>query len=267
MANEMIDLSKTTIMIPLKRDSKDRSENFHFVMKWLRSKFRTNIIVCENSPDGVFYFEECERYVDAYIRMICKSFHRTAMLNSMAREAKTPVIAIYDADTIVDPPQSLQACQDKILSGEAFFGTPFNSENHCVFRTPAMYNFFDTMDHDLLSICQIRKAKVPFGGIVFCNREMFWECGGENENFVAYGPEDQERWHRWGVLGCPPFRVHGTLYHFEHERGPDSSRSNPATAMNELEWAKMRGIVGREQMISEIDGWDWNSWWKEERLG
>lgn len=255
--SRLIDLSKTTILVPIKMDSIDRSENFYFLMKWLRAKFRTNIIVMENSSDGTFHYEGCEKFVDVYMQMICKVFHRTAMLNSMARAAKTPVIALYDADTIVDPPMALKVCQDEILLGTSHFGTPFNSENHCVSRNPAMHNFFDTLDHDILKICEIRKARMPFGGIVFCNRKTFWECGGENENFIAYGPEDQERWHRWNVLGYPPFRTPGKLYHFEHERGTDSSRSNPATKANEAEWANIRGIVGRERMQSEISQWEW----------
>ena len=52
------------------------------------------------------------------------------------------------------------------------------------------------------------------------------KCGGENENFIGYGPEDQERENRFIKLKYKVSRVDDLVYHFEHLRTPFSNGDN-----------------------------------------
>jgi len=51
--------------------------------------------------------------------------------------------------------------------------------------------------------------------------------GGENEDFLAYGPEDNERYFRFTTLGYNSGVIDGKVFHLEHFRGDNSSPSNP----------------------------------------
>ena len=57
--------------------------------------------------------------------------------------------------------------------------------------------------------------------------EKYIEGGLENENFIAYGYEDNERYHRFNKLGYKVGRYDGNVYHMEHERTPNSWFTNP----------------------------------------
>ncbi len=48
----------------------------------------------------------------------------------------------------------------------------------------------------------------------------------ENENFKAWGPEDEEKHYRFPKLGYNIGRVIDWVYHLEHSRGDDSERTN-----------------------------------------
>jgi len=54
------------------------------------------------------------------------------------------------------------------------------------------------------------------------NKQKYTEAGMENENFFAWGPEDQERVKRWEILGYKVRKLDGAMYHLYHPRGVDS---------------------------------------------
>ena len=79
-----------------------------------------------------------------------------------------------------------------------------------------------------------------YGFVQFFNRGVYIEGGMENENFVAYAPEDAERYHRFKSFGYNVQRINNLVYHLEHSRTINSSLSNPFMANNNGEWEKAR---------------------------
>ena len=62
----------------------------------------------------------------------------------------------------------------------------------------------------------------------------------ENENFVAYAPEDKERFYRFTTMGYNVSRVNDFVYHLEHSRGQNSWFNNPHMNGNNSEWEKIQ---------------------------
>lgn len=62
------------------------------------------------------------------------------------------------------------------------------------------------------------------GGAYIVHRQRYLSCGGENEHFTGWGPEDAERLHRVVILGHKACYVEtGELFHLYHPRGMNSS--------------------------------------------
>jgi hypothetical protein len=68
----------------------------------------------------------------------------------------------------------------------------------------------------------------------------------ENENFVAYAPEDKERFYRFNTLGYNVGRINGYVYHLEHVRGQNSWFNNPHMQSNNNLWEKIQKMNKEE---------------------
>ena len=67
-----------------------------------------------------------------------------------------------------------------------------------------------------------------FGQAQIFNTESYKSGGGENQNFISWGPEDKERYYRFKKLGYKVKHLSNyVIYHLNHSRGPDSSAKNP----------------------------------------
>lgn len=257
----LLNLSECTFTIPVKFDHTDRLENLDGVSRWIRANFKTSIIVMEsgNAVDpGMMYFKEvCAAHGAKYVFTHEEGqFHRTAHLNAMARMAITPIVINYDADIVIDPPDALLAGQDAILNGRADFVWPFDSKNHCVVRGHMLDSFLKTSDVAHLKAAPKRLAGIAPGGVIMCNRQKFFEAGGENQHMISWGPEDQERRVRWYELGYNLLRLPGTMYHLEHYRGPASSRMHEHYAGNVAEFERIK-TMSAEQLREYVGTWGW----------
>ena len=94
-----------------------------------------------------------------------------------------------------------------------------------------------------------KKFMSRFGFCQFFDREVYIAGGGENEKFIAYAPEDEERAYRFMTLGYNVDRVNEYAYHLEHVRTPNSWRNNPHMKSNLLLWEKIRRM-DKNQLIS-----------------
>ena len=55
------------------------------------------------------------------------------------------------------------------------------------------------------------------GGAFFVNRQKYLSLGGENENFIGWGPEDAERLRRVQIMGhLAKWTEKGKAYHLYH---------------------------------------------------
>jgi len=154
-------------------------------------------------------------------------YHRTKQLNEMLNIVKTPVVVNYDIDVIL-PVDSYVESQNLILNGNSDFVYPygdgeFQREISLSFNRDEFNINFDinSIDTNLL-----KTFTSKYGHCVFANTKKYRKCGGENENFIGYGPEDQERENRFITLKYNVSRVDNLVYHFEHSRTPFSNGDN-----------------------------------------
>ena len=161
---------------------------------------------------------------------------RTKTFNNLARIAKTDIIVLYDADVFCDPGQ-LRKAADMV-------------------RGVSIVRAYDGSFHD---VKDMEKHEGPMlhtdsvGGIVFVDRKIFWEVGGENEMMLGWGFEDNERKSRWEKLGYKMASVAGPLYHLTH---PRSKETGLQVDKNRAEFEKVRKMTPA-RLRQYISTWDW----------
>lgn len=254
---KLIDLRDMTFTIPVSYDHNDRKENMELCLAFLLTTFDTNVVIGEQ---GGKHFEYLSQYCEYRHFEDMGLFHRTKMLNDMAREVKTPYVANYDCDVIFAPMQVLHAVNG--LRKGCDIVSPFDGGFAGVPRHTWLNRLQKTMDVGIFGKTKFTgrgidpNAADAVGGAVFVNRESFFRSGGENERFVSYGAEDQERWERFRILGLRVQRVGGYLYHIEHWRGENSGNQHRYFVANEKEFQRIKSM-SKEQLKKEVANWEW----------
>jgi len=248
-----IDLTDCTFLIPVHFDHKDRKFNLDMPLCMLQKNFNTNIIVGEQGGDK---FEYVSKWV-TYVKFDYKHFHRTKMLNQMAKSTKTPIIINNDADCHVAPMAMLRAVE-MIREGKADFVYPYE---YLFVRVRKVFHKELYKHYDLAEFAPIMRgvdtrSRPSLGGIVLFNKESFFRGGGENENMVSYCPEDIERYERFTRLDFRHKRIKGHLYHLDHWCGPNSNKTNPFYKRGVDELIKIREM-NREELINYVNSWEW----------
>ena len=90
-----------------------------------------------------------------------------------------------------------------------------------------------------------RAYDAKFGFVQFLHTETYKECGGENEGFVAYGYEDDERHYRLNLL-TNVCRLNERVFHLEHSRSKNSWFNNPFIEDNRKLWEKLKSCKKEE---------------------
>jgi predicted glycosyltransferase involved in capsule biosynthesis len=143
---------------------------------------------------------------------------------------ETPVVVNYDIDVILDPENYLE-CQNQILSGESEVIYPYeNGRGQIQVLSDFDYDGFASSGYDINFIDNsgsINRHDSECGHCIFFNTDAYKKYGGENEEFVSYGPEDKERMYRFQKLSTVKWMDGKFVYHFEHFRGEDSWVTNP----------------------------------------
>lgn len=239
ISNKKFDLTKTSFIIPLRIDHNDRLVNLKLVVSFLTKYFETTIIIIENGEES--HLSYIEDFLDKeQLKMINYEFqysndslfHRMKILNECLAKVKTPVVANYDIDCLIEINSYLE-CQNLILNNTYDVIHPFLS------ACGVNYINIDIKEKVDLSNLNEEHKKYKFGWnlggngfIIFFNTEKYRWMGGENENFKSWGPEDNERIYRIKKLGLRYHRLHKRVYHLQHYRTPNSSRSNPYYEQN-----------------------------------
>ena len=79
------------------------------------------------------------------------------------------------------------------------------------------------MSEEFHDQCSSLIGRPTFGGALLVEKDTYLACGGENETFKGWGPEDAERVHRMAVMGDELHRAKGCIYHLYHARGRNST--------------------------------------------
>jgi hypothetical protein len=241
-------LLDTTFIIPVSYDHPDRMENLNLVRDYINHHFDTNIIVGEIRTN--------QMNADVLFPYSC--FHRTKALNYMTMMAKTPYVVNWDADVLVEPHQI--ELMIRFLRTGWHVCYPYDGRFLLVPRS------YIRPIQDTMTLWPLQYVNLPsmgatsatgpsYGGAVGYSKEAFIRAGGENENFVSMGAEDQERWRRFSLL-LKVARVDGPLYHINHHRGVNSTFKHEHGRANQLYWDKLCRM-NDEQFIDHIKTFTW----------
>ena len=83
-----------------------------------------------------------------------------------------------------------------------------------------------------------RPYDAKYGFVQFFDTEEYRRLGGENEGFIAYGYEDDERYHRFNTCSTVA-RMNENVFHLEHKRTSNSWFNNPHIEANRSLWEKL----------------------------
>lgn len=261
------DLTQTTFIIPLRIESVDRMRNITTTLIYLLRNFDTQIIIKEQDVESIFLksvvpmldqalspekmskihhiFEESEEEV----------FHRTRLLNDMLMLVETPVVCNYDCDVLLPmnnyilaqnailygwiPPNEPDATPEPVKCvypygyGDYQYQLRVNDED-CTRFINSNFNFNAFQQHATL-------YDAKFGFVQFFDTKEYLRLGGENEGFIAYGYEDDERYIRFNTCS-QVLRLNDLVYHMEHRRTPNSWFNNPHIEENRSLWEELRNF-------------------------
>tara|TARA_Y100000766_G_C18828924_1_gene567009 strand:+ start:44 stop:913 length:870 start_codon:yes stop_codon:yes gene_type:complete len=272
------DLTKTTFIIPLRIETDDRMRNIITTLIYLTRNFNTKIIVKEVDKESVY-----EREVIPLLKQALEpemltcihhifeqsddfTFHRTKILNDMLWMVDTPVVANYDSDILL-PLESYINATNMISKGwvhpDAEGSKPVkviypygygDYQFQCHVGDNEVTNFINSGFNFEYFNGHMRQWDAKYGFCQFFDTEEYKKLGGENENFVAYGYEDDERHFRFNLLSSVG-RIHEYVYHLEHGRTKNSWFNNPHCEDNKKLWETLK-VKGKESLTKyyqEID--------------
>jgi predicted glycosyltransferase involved in capsule biosynthesis len=232
----MKDLTDLTFIIPIYIDSTDRLNNVKTILGYLNHNFKTNIIIHE-LIDNVSTLE-LNSFNNLNINHITEyrnnnNYHRTRQLNEMLNITKTSVVVNYDIDVLL-PIDSYIKSYNMINNNDADIVYPYGLGNwqKRVYQSFNREQFNKLYDIDLISN-NIDTWDAAVGHCFFIRTSDYKKAGGENEKFIAYGPEDCERFERFKKINLRIERINDWVYHFEHYRREFSNIENPSFTDNE----------------------------------
>jgi len=91
---------------------------------------------------------------------------------------------------------------------------------------------------------------------VLWDKKSFIRTGMENENFINWGYEDNERIERAHKLKVKIFRVPGELFHLDHPRNDDVNFNQKFAEQNKIELKKIASLNPTE-LRNYVNTWDW----------
>ena len=239
MSYTKYDLKDTTFCIPVFYDCDHRLENFKLIIDFLSFHFDTNIIVSEQLKDGTSYFHHDKVTLNLGLSEREDGlFHRTKALNLLYNHTATPIVVNYDCDVLFDVKKYVEAI-DLIRSNCYDIVYPFSGN---FFDIPRSYiNTIKTFPEFISEVVKTKQCRNSnsVGGAIFCNTKKLIEVGGENENFISWGYEDLERYHRFLLKNLRVKRLEGDLYHITHNKDKNSSKRNPFYEHNKKEYEKI----------------------------
>ena len=272
------DLTKTTFIIPLRIETADRMRNIITILIYLTRNFDTKIIVKEVDESSVYEREVLPvleqalepEWIECITHIFEKSddftFHRTKILNDMLWMVDTPVVANYDSDIIL-PLETYINATNMIAKGwvhpDAVGAKPVkiiypygcgNYQMQCHVGDNEVTNFINSGFQFQYFNGHMRQWDAKYGFCQFFDTEEYKKLGGENENFIAYGYEDDERHFRFNLLSSVG-RIDDYVYHLEHGRTKNSWFNNPHCEDNKKLWEKLK-VKGKESLTKyyqEID--------------
>lgn len=250
-------LKDLTFLIPINIEHSDRLRNTKTTLGYLNHHFQTNVIIYQTVLPYQSPLDFLENYQNLSIKHIVENvsigspFHKTMYIKKMIDEVSTPVFCIYDIDVIL-PVESYIECTGNILSKRFDLCLPFPFKEKKQVKVEKSFDrtsfeedfdlsrVFLTDDH-FFEFCE-------YGHCAFFGTQVYLNHGGENTNFISWGPEDKERIVRYEKLGLNINRLDDFVFHFEHFRTNSSSLHNPFFKSNEALFSFIENMT-KEDLI------------------
>lgn len=221
-----------TFGIPVRVDSEERKENLLAVIEYL-AVMQCHIIVLE--ADTLPHVNEigCMNNVEyRFIEDTNTVFHRMHYINDLLRMAPTEAVAIWDTNVLVDYNQIFEALQ--LIQQGATIAYPYDGR-FVMLSEQLSEQTRRKLDFEYLHNLRMKSflGRKLCGGAYIVHKQRYLQCGGENEHFTGWGPEDAERMHRVVILGHKACHISfGELFHLYHPRGGNSSYQSKDDARN-----------------------------------
>lgn len=243
-----------TVVIPVRIDSPDRLRNLVTCTRALLSTLDCRIVVGIGAPALVVEHLDSRVEVVTVVDTPAEAFHRTHIINDLVLLADTKWVAVMDTDVVVPRSQWLAALE-QLRHEHAELVYPFDGR---MVEVPfAVHSWLERGELDALapSACQLIEAN-SVGGCYLVDRATYMVNGMENEHFLSWGYEDDERLLRAHKLGAKVSRVDGSILHIAHQRGTDSGPGNPHLGANVAELQRVKALTNT-QLRAEVDTWPW----------
>jgi len=252
---EYVPLKDATFMIPLRIETDDRMRNIITTLIYLLRGFDTTVIVKEFDKESILESavlpqlkaalpeENLKNLVHVFEQTDEYTFHRTRLLNDMTMMADTKIVVNYDSDILLPKPSYIKAV-DLILNGhngediKCVYPYGYGDWQNQVFATDEHVSDFINTNFNFLSFKEKKVWDAKFGFCQFFDREEYIRLGMENEEFVSYGYEDDERYARFNTLSSVA-RIEDWIYHLEHKRTSNSWFNNPHIESNRALFEKL----------------------------
>ena len=264
MPAQKVDLSACSFIIPVRIDSPERRENLFFTLAYLFNNFNTSVVVVEESgyPSLRWEFAGWDKSFLKYLHIPSASefLHRTRALNVGATAARSGVeiVVLHDTDVLLKRSQCQEA-QNLIKNNLADAVLPYNGMFLNISRDWIHHIHHQDMNLDCLEGKDFENLNTEsVGGSIFVSRKRFEELGRENENFISWGFEDNERVERYKKLGKRVLRAAGPLYHVDHPRGLNSAGGSIFYDWNKKELDRIRNMSAQD-LSSYIETWPWRT--------
>ncbi len=219
-----------TVGIPIRIDSEERKANAATIVNYLRG-LQCRIIVLEADAHEKMKNQSLDEGVDYFfVKDPDQVFHRTRYINQMLNMAQTEMVAIWDTDVLVDYKQIFEALQ--LIRNGATISYPYDGRFVMLSKQLSIQTR-NRIDFDYLKSLKLKSflGRKLCGGAYIVHRQRYLSCGGENENFTGWGPEDAERLHRVTILGHKALHINsGELFHLYHPRGANSTYASKDNA-------------------------------------
>lgn len=233
-------LMQITYVFCVRIDSAERLANLDFAISFLQNNFMTKIILVEQDHKSKldkrynkikYIFEQTDLH----------EFHRTRLINNAVKLVDTTYFCNIDADVYFDAETHLK-CLCELKNNSVVY--PFSGNFYDI---PQKYNKLNQLNINEIDVKE--KAMInpnSYGGAVFFRTNDFVLGGMENEKFISWGNEDNERFVRFSKLGFGVKRIDGAIHHFTHPRSNNSNEKNPHYNDTVVEYNKINKLSKTE---------------------
>jgi len=228
-------LTDVTFLFLIRLDSIQRLENILIVIEKLNNYFYTNINVCESASYNNGILKKMLNTKTNYLFVEDKDpiLHKTKYFNQMTQCVKTPFLAIWDADIVIDKKAIFESVK-KLRDDEADVVYPYNGQ--CLEISPIIRNYYIKKKNSQFLLRQKGKLDLLYphllaGGAVFIKTQKYIDCNMENEKYYGWGNDDFDRYFRFIGFDYRIYRVDTYLFHLWHPRGDNSKYRAPTVKM------------------------------------